>query len=532
MVLRSRLIYTFLLLISSSYLICAQTNTYIIFLKDKQGSIGNVNTPENFLSARSILKKKSSGIPIDSMDLPVSEPYLNILKTEGAEIRYTSRWMNAVCIQATSASFNQITLLPFVQNSTTTFNRSAAKNTYTTELSLQSNNYASNYTDFLGINYMHDLGIKGKDVLITITDSGFPGVDTLTAFKHLWNNHQIIHTYDIADNENNIYNDDNHGTYMLSVLAADALNYKGIVPEADFILLRTEVAATESNLEEYNWLRAAEIADSCGADIISVSLGYTTYDNTIDSYTYNQMDGETSVIARAADIAYKKGMLVVCSAGNDGTNYWKYIGTPADAKHVLAVGSVDANNMKSSFSSFGPTADGRIKPDLCALGNSITCIKPNGDMFVTGGTSLATPMIAGMLAGMKQTFPTLSNELLKSLLLQSCDHYSNPNNSIGHGTPYFPRIFSFASIYTKESTFLIAPNPYQNGQLILKVPNSNEQYTIKIFDNQGRLVLNNTIIAQSNFIELKEWVVGFCEGMYFVSIDSPNDRETIKWVKL
>jgi serine protease AprX len=319
---------------------------------------------------------------------------------------------------------------------------------------------------------------------------------------------------------------------MLSVFAANTANYKGIVPEANYILLRTEVAATESVLEEYNWLRAAEIADSCGSDIISVSLSYTTFDNTADSYTYSQMNGNTSIIAKAADIAYKKGMLVVCSAGNDGTDYWKYIGTPADANDVLAVGSVDDNNIKSDFSSFGPTADGRIKPDLCALGNSITCIKPDGSTFVTGGTSLATPMIAAMLAGMKQSFPTFSNDILKNLLLQSCDHYSNPNNSIGHGTPYFPRLFSFASIYNNTSPFLIAPNPYQSGQLILKVPNINEQYTVNIVDNQGRLLVHKIFTADSNLVAIDEWVEGFGQGMYFMSIDSPNGRETLKWVKL
>jgi serine protease AprX len=532
MVLLSRFLFPCFFYICVSFIICAQTNTYIIFLKNKQGTVCKLDKPEDYLSVRSIIKKQLSGIAIDSMDLPVSEQYLNALKNEGAEIWYTSKWMNAVSIKASSTTYNQIMSLPFVQNSASTFKIANTKNTNATELTLQSINLAANYTDFLGLNYMHDLGIKGKNILITITDSGFPGVDTLSAFKHLWNNQQIIHTYDVADNEANIYNDDNHGTYMLSVFAANTPNYKGIVPEANYILLRTEVAATESVLEEYNWLRAAEIADSCGSDIISVSLSYTTFDNSSISYTYSQMNGNTSIIAKAADIAYKKGMLVVCSAGNDGTNYWKYIGTPADANYVLAVGSVDENNIKSNFSSFGPTADGRIKPDLCALGNSITCIKPDGSTFVTGGTSLATPMIAAMLAGMKQSFPTFSNDILKNILLQSCDHYSNPNNSIGHGTPYFPRLFSFASIYNNASPFLIVPNPYQSGQLILKVPNINQQYTVNIVDNQGRLLLHKVFTADSSLLEVDEWVEGFSQGMYFMSIDSSNGRKTLKWVKL
>lgn len=509
----------------------AQSNTYFVYFKDKHGTTGSIHTPNLYLSARSLQKRMDQHIQIDSTDLPVSSTYLNGLKDAGAEICYSSKWMNAACIKASTTVYDQILLLPFIKHSSSNF---TSKNNDNTKkiLGVQQNNYAQAYTDFLGIDYMHAKGIKGKGVLIAITDSGFPGVDTLSAFKHLWNNQQIIYSYDIPDNNTNVYNDDSHGTYMLSILAANATNYLGIAPEADYVLLRTEIAATESVLEEYNWLRAAEISDSCGVDIISVSLGYTTYDQATDSYTYSNMDGKTSVIAQAANMAYEKGMIVVCSAGNDGEKYWKYIGTPADAKHVLAVGSVDSDKIKSRFSSFGPSADGRIKPDLCALGQSVFCFKPDGSLFSTGGTSLATPMIAGMLAGMKQAFPKLSNDVLKQILLQSCDHYSNPNNEIGHGVPYFNNIYSFASIYNQESDFLIAPNPYYEGRLVLKLPTVDEQYEINIFDSQGRLLVHKAFVPQSNIMEIQDWVLTVAQGMYFISIDSSNKRETHKWIKL
>lgn len=530
MVLHNRNLFILLFYFFASITLLAQTNTYIIYLADKQGTLGTLNNPSTYLSIRAIEKKALQNITLDSTDLPVSQNYIDILKTEGAEVVYVSKWLNAVCIEATSNIYDAVSVLPFVKNSASMLKTSGAANTQTIT-GTSTTNYAANYSDFLGFTQMHEKGIKGRGVLIAITDAGFPGVDTLTAFKHLWNNNQLIHYFDVANKESNVFNDDNHGTYMLSLLAGNTSNYKGIVPDADYVLLCTEVAATESKLEEYNWLRAAEIADSCGVDIISVSLGYTTYDDASDSYTYDDMNGSTSIIARAADMAYEKGMLVVCSAGNDGVKTWKYIGTPADAYNVLAVGSVDPNNTKSNFSSYGPSADGRIKPDLCALGSGIYCIKPDGSLFMTGGTSLATPMIAGLLAGIKQSFPMLSNELLKSLLLQSCDNFTHPTNLKGYGVPYYPTTFIYASIYSQELNVLIAPNPYQAGKLILKVPETDVPYGIEIFDNQGKLLFNQSIVSLNNMIELHEFVQSYSQGIYFISIQSINARETLKWVK-
>jgi serine protease AprX len=530
MVLHNRRLLSAIFYFFSSITLLAQTNSYILYLSDKQGTSGTFTNPATYLSSRAIEKKALQGITLDSTDLPVSQIYIDLLKADGAEIVYTSKWLNAVCIKATSSIYATLAAHTFVINSTHILKVAGAANTQTIT-GTNNTNYAANYSDFLGISQMHAKGIKGAGILIAVTDSGFPGVDTLTAFKHLWNNNQLIHYFDVAGNEANVFNDDNHGTYMLSVLAGNASNYKGIVPDADYVLLRTEDAATESKLEEYNWLRAAEIADSCGVDIISISLGYTTYDNASESYTYADMNGSTSIIARAADMAYEKGMLVVCSAGNDGAKAWKYIGTPADAHHALAVGSVERDKTKSGFSSFGPSADGRIKPDVCALGSGIYCIKPDGSLFVTGGTSLATPMIAGILAGIKQSYPTLSNDLLKRLLLQSCDNFTHPTNLKGYGVPYYPNTFAYASIYSQASKILIAPNPYQSGQLIIKVPETNVEYKIEIFDNQGKILFNEYFMAFNNMIELSEFVRPFSQGIYVVSIESINARETLKWIK-
>jgi serine protease AprX len=530
MVLRKQFLIFISIYFFVSGMALAQTDPYIIYLSNKQGTSGTIANPSTYLSTKSIERRAYMHIQIDSSDLPVSQSYIDLIKNEGASVIYASKWMNAVYIQATAAQYASIINFPFVQGSIFSFKTTSNINTKTTNTTT---NYAANYSDYLGFNLMNANGIKGKGALIAITDSGFPGVDTLTAFKHLWNNNQLIHYFDVADNEINVFNDDNHGTYMLSVLAADTNIYKGVAPEADYILLRTEVAGSETQMEEYHWLRAAEIADSCGADIISVSLGYTTYDNASVSYTYADMDGETSIIARAADMAYEKGMLVVSSAGNDGANSWKYIGTPADSKNVIAVGSVDiSSNKRSGFSSVGPSADGRIKPDVCAVGSSVYCIKPDGSLLLTGGTSMATPMIVGMLAGIKQSYPLLSADEMKTLLLQSCDNYSNPNNFKGYGVPHFSRTFAYYSVYDTDAAVLIAPNPYLSGQLLLKVPQDSYSYSIDIFDNQGRIVEQLNITSASYMINLETYVGRLNPGFYLITVGTDTTRETLKWIKL
>ncbi|ABG58874.1 conserved hypothetical protein [Cytophaga hutchinsonii ATCC 33406] len=522
---------SFILFFIGSIHVYGQTNSYIIYLKDKNGTPGTIQQPSAYLSARSLERRHHEQIRIDSTDLPVSVNYLTAIKNEGASIVYSTKWLNAVHIKATESQYNTIRAFPFVLDGTGNFKVTQKSNAQEITAATQLN-YAQNYTDYMGITDMHKQGVKGAGILIAVTDSGFPGVDTLTAFKHLWENNQITYFYDVADNEADVFNDGSHGTYILSVLAADTLVYKGVVPEASYVLLRTEVAATETQTEEFNWLRAAEIADSCGVDIISVSLGYTTYDDNTDSYTYADMDGQTSVIAAAADMAYGKGMIVVCSAGNDGNNAWKYIGTPADAKKVLAVGSVDFTNTKSGFSSIGPTADGRLKPDLCATGAGINCIKPDGTILMTGGTSLSTPMIAGMIAGIKQTYPSLSNDEVKNILLQSCDNYSNPTNLKGYGVPHFSRTESYFNIYINPVNSLIAPNPYHSGQLIIKVPEPEESYEIRMYDYQGQQVFEHYFFSSNNMISIENYVNNLQAGIYLIYVKSAYTAEIIKWIKL
>ena len=525
----NRLVCLLLFLFSSSVL-WAQNNPYVLYLKDKHGTVA-INNPSAFLSPKSIAKRIQLAIPIDSSDLPVSQVYIDQITATGCEIIYTSKWLNAVIVNASATAYNAAVMLPCVASSRTSFRTTLNKNTQAIQATAQLN-LAADFSDRLGITQMHQMGYTGKDILIAVTDAGFPGVDTLSAFRHLWNNNQVLYAFDIADNNANIFDDYYHGTAVLSVLAAQAANYTGVAPDADYILLRTEVEATESKLEEYNWLRAAEIADSCGADIIAVSLGYTTFDNSAEDYTYADMNGYTSIIAYAANTAYEKGIFVVCGAGNEGSNAWKYISTPADAENVITVGAVDWNNTKAYFSSVGPTADGRMKPNLSAPGVNITCIKPDGSFLVTGGTSLASPMISGMLAGMMQAFPALSRTELTNMLYQSCDAYGNPTNLKGYGVPDFKKVDIFTHVFMQQSNFILAPTPYQAGVLTLKVPGSNDLYTLNVVDNQGRNIYTAAYESNEKLIHLENDFQHIAPGFYFVIVESVYGREILKWIKL
>ena len=531
MVSHNRFLFALLLLFLSAGIGWGQSNSYIIYLTDKNGTGGTIDNPSAYLSSKSIEKRNQNSIQIDSTDLPVSQSYLNQISAVGCEVIYTSKWLNAVHIKATAVQYSTILDLPFVRVGSNSFRTSQNQNIHSIE-SVAQTNYASKYENVLGVTQMHQLGIRGKDIVIAITDAGFPGVDTLTAFKHLYTNNQLLYSFDIVDNNTMIYDDHYHGTAVLSILAAQASNYIGVAPEANYMLLRTENEATESKLEEYNWLRAAEIADSCGADIISVSLGYTTFDNASDSYSYSDMNGSTSVIAYAANMAFDKGMFVVASAGNDGNNSWKYISTPADASNVVTVGSVDDTNVKAGFSSIGPTADGRMKPDVCAPGSVIFYIAPSGAIMSSSGTSLSAPMISGLVAGMMQAFPELTMNEIKSMLFQSCDIYSSPTNMKGFGVPDFNKASLYAHIFTNEADLIVAPNPYQQGQLTLKVPSLNEEYVLNIVDNQGRILFERTYYSNEKLIHIENDFQNLNAGFYFIIIESGHDREILKLIKL
>jgi subtilisin family serine protease len=269
---------------------------------------------------------------------------------------------------------------------------------------------STNQVSMIGADIMHQQGFTGKGMSIAVFDSGFRNAHLLPAFRHVFTSNRILATYDFVNKEESVYEDDEHGLRVFSAMAAYVPGQIiGTAYEAEYLLFRTEDASSEFRIEEINWLLAAEYADSAGVDVINSSLGYNYFSNPGMNYSRADMDGNTALVTRAADMAAATGMLVVVSAGNEGDDPWQTVAAPADADSVLSVGAVDRDGLYATFSSRGPTADGRIKPEVVAQGRGTVLSAASGNTVSSNGTSYSSPVLAGMATGFWQAYPHLTN---------------------------------------------------------------------------------------------------------------------------
>ncbi len=484
----------------------AQTQyKYLVLLKDKNNSPFSINSPLSYLSQKSIDRRFKQGITIKASDLPPNPTYIADIQQTGATVIYKSRWMNALLVQATEIQKNAILGLSFVKGiefnrplkqvrKTAIFDKFAIENT-------ESLNYgdATAQIQLLGANAMHDLGFHGEGMLVALLDDGFLNVNTSACLQHLVTNNKIIKTYDFVDNDNTVYTQGGHGTAVLSTMAGYIENLM-ISPAfgASVALFRTEDTPTETPLEEANWLFAAEMADSLGADIISSSLGYSLFDNVVDNYTTAMMNGKTALSTRAADLATERGMVVVISAGNSGGSSWGIITAPADADSVLAVGAVDRMGNYASFSSRGNTADGRIKPDVVAVGSGTALCNTLGIASTSNGTSFSAPLVAGLVAGFWQANPYLTAQEVTRCIRKSGHQFALPTIQLGYGYANFTRAnlvvqneYSISAIEPNADLVAITILPSNNADVQLKFANSliNNQLRISFINQSTKQIL-------------------------------------------
>jgi len=320
----------------------------------------------------------------------------------------------------------------------------------------------------LAADYLHSRGYTGEGLRIAILDAGFTNVNNLVDVGHLYAEGRLLGTRDFVDAGENIYGAHPHGTYVLSVMAAkNPGRIWGSAVDASYWLIRTEDAASEYLIEEYNWLAGAEFADSAGVDIINSSLGYTRFQDASTSYTYADMNGQSTVTARAANMAFERGMLVVASAGNYGNDPgWRYIGSPADANGALAVGAVDNNREKVGFSSVGPSADGRVKPEVMAMGRLVPAIGPDNSAVFVSGTSFSSPIIAGLAACLWQMFPGITAADLKNVITKSADRFHLPDSLYGYGIPNFQLAANLIAPVEPSTLLSVFPNPLQSNSCL------------------------------------------------------------------
>lgn len=449
-------------------------NRYAIYFTDKNNSSYSFSNPLAYLSQRALNRRAKQNIAIDSLDLPVNTAYVQGVAATGATILNVSKWLNCVTIQTSSSTvLTAINALPYVKSNTNVgrmpvnisglskqpfdkFKNETLSNTASTNANKVSSllNYGASYTQVHQCNgdALHDGGFQGQGMLISIMDAGFLHADTLNVFDSLWAQNKIVAVKDFVNPLSNIYNEFFHGAACFSILAANSPGaMMGTAPQASYLLLRTEDANTENIIEEYNWAAAAEYADSAGADVFSTSLGYTTFDIAAQNHTYASMDGNTTPITIAADIAASRGIVAVNSAGNDGNSAWNFIGAPADANNILAIGAVNGAGSYASFSSNGPTYDGRVKPDVSAMGSGTTICNPNSGSITTGsGTSYSCPVVAGLTACLWQKFPTRTAMEVVDAIRRSGSIYAQPDTLIGYGIPNFT---TASAILTANATF-------------------------------------------------------------------------------
>ncbi|MDR2907501.1 MAG: S8 family serine peptidase [Bacteroidales bacterium] len=288
---------------------------------------------------------------------------------------------------------------------------------------------AKHQTARMGADYFAQQNLTGKGIRIAVFDAGFPDVNIHPAFEHIRKN--IVATYDFTKNSENIYRGHWHGTAVLSNIAGKMGDIPlGLAPDAEFLLAITEVTKGEKGWEEETWRRAVEWAAEHGAQIISSSLGYGK-----DRYFQEDMDGQTSAVAKAAQIAAEKGILVINAAGNEGSNTWKQLITPADAGTVLSVGGIDpTTQLHSGFSSFGPSADGRLKPNVCANSTTVAAM-PKGKYKIVDGTSFATPLVSGFAACVWQANPDLKAADIFKFIEMSGELFPHYDYAHGYGVP-------------------------------------------------------------------------------------------------
>ncbi|EOZ93690.1 Subtilisin-like serine protease [Indibacter alkaliphilus LW1] len=525
-------------------------NRYAVHFKYKPQEKFSLANPADFLSPMAVERKARFSVELDSLDLPVSEKYIETIKPFVVEILYHSHWLNASLVIANPEMIEQVMDLDIVEdvilaapgfvpqgrvgsksNEKAGFNiHLKTKNSKSTEAPFEFQN------QLLGIQEMHEEGFRGKGVTVAVFDAGFPGVNTIPTLSHIVENGKLlggknfVHPWD-----KDIFKYNQHGSNVLSLIASnDPETLVAGAPDANFILCITEEVPTEYRIEEYNWVKAAEYADSLGVDIINSSLGYLDFDDKEMDYTFEDLDGETALITKGANIASEKGILVVTSVGNYGSRGLSSLTAPADGKGVLSIGSVNGNLDRSGFSSQGPTSDGRFKPELTTNGEQVWLMRSNGNLGRANGTSFSAPQIAALAAGLWEAKPDWNKDQLLEALYRSASNFEDPDNFLGYGIPNFTKAYlgEILNIITveEEKSWKIFPNPISGNSLFVNFGDL-YQGEFSLFDMHGKVLQQLTVSRDSLQEPFQIQIPTLNNGMYIVEMHSGKDVRRTKLLK-
>jgi serine protease AprX len=521
----------------------------IVYFNNKLNSATYLANPLTMLTQRSLDRRINQGIALNIQDVPITQSYINqILALNTIEVLAKSKWLNCVYVRGLQSDISSLATLSFVNNvkfldpSLTIMSGSTLDNPSSkapnkiipvnkTLETLVNYNYgtSANQIQMMNGHLLHQQGFTGAGKIIAVLDAGFPGVDTAQPFQQLFTNNAILGGYDFVNKSTNFYTGNGHGTLVLSCMGGYTDGQLvGTAPDAKYYLYITEDTATENPVEEANWVEAAEEADRVGADVITSSLGYFGYDNPAYSHVYDDMTGDKNFASKGVNIAFSKGIVVVVSAGNEGANPEPHVGVPAEANNALAIGAVKSNRTRASFSSIGPSFDGRVKPDVMAQGQASVLSSTTGTIITANGTSFSGPILAGMVASFWQAVPTLTNQQVVNYIKQSSDNFATPNGLLGYGIPNFQLALNLGTnnFENHQTKFTIAPNP-ANNEIEIAFPNEFNNANITFFNALGQNVLQSEISINNNKID----VTNLSSGIYFYKINENEYSQTGKLIK-
>lgn len=520
----------------------AQTEDALIFFADKENVEAALANPITILTQEALDRKALHNTPIDERDVPLNESYkTEVANQPGITVLAKSKWMNAVYVRGTKLNIDNLINLEFVTEiefMNKDFNRPfTPRNTKDKfEIENQSHpeyNYGSsrNQIEMIKIDEVHDEGFTGAGITVAFMDNGYPNVLTNRAFESMRDENRLLGYYDFVDRVENPNGTGNHGAHTLSDAAAYLENeFVGTGPDASYYLFITEDGRQESPVEEAWWVEALERADSLGVFVTNTSLGYQDFDNSSYNHKYSDLDGQTTIGSRGANHAFEKGMLNVVSAGNSA-QFFGYVNSPADAPGAFTIGAVDEDGVYAYFSSFGPTYDGRIKPDVMAQGLGAAIVDLYGAVSYSNGTSFSAPIIAGSVASLWEAAPRLTNEQIMQIIRESAHLYDNPTDLMGYGIPNFSKALEAVKTLgiedqILEANFALYPNPVTT-EINISFPKSSTTAEFALYDVLGKEIIKKKITPTSNRIKVSH----LKSGLYIATIKSNQKTTSFKIIK-
>ncbi|MGY8933678.1 MAG: S8 family serine peptidase [Flavobacteriales bacterium] len=521
----------------------AQNQDAWVIFADKENVEASLADPILIMTQEAIDRKTLQGTPIDERDVPINENYVTQIKNaSGITVLSKSKWMNCVYIIGSQSNIEALLDLPFVTNveyadtSLNLFPGAPIENKFALEEANQRINYnygsAANQIEMLSGDYLHELDYTGEGMIVAVLDAGFPSIDTNPGFQKMRDENRILGTYDFEARTENVDGTSSHGFNTSSDIGGFLQDeFVGTAPQASFYFFVTEYTPTETPAEEAWWVEALERSDSLGVDVVNTSLGYRVFDNPNYDYSYEDLNGQTTFSARGANIAFDKGMILVTSAGNGGNSSFPTVGTPGDSPGTLTVGAVSSNGNYASFSSIGPTVDGRIKPDVMAQGASAAVISTSGGVDFSSGTSFSSPIMAGVVTCLWQARLQTPNGTIMQIIRESANLYNNPTDEMGYGIPNFEDAYAALQQLGLEDEFLMSnfalyPNPV-TSKINISFPEGISNATFTIYSILGNKVLSTEISRSFNSVNME----ALNSGMYIASINSNNKQISFKIIK-